>query len=173
MNAVTKGAIAAGAAAVLLTSGLGTLAYWSSSATVAEGTISSGHLALDVQNATWTDVTGAVAEPFDPAVDTIVPGDVIRYTAEAVVTGEGRNLEATLTADTADIGGDLLPYLTVDFLVDDTLTTELSYDLGPIEEYRMLPVQLVFTFDPETPYGEGMDADLNLGDFEFTLTQNP
>ncbi|MFB2582306.1 alternate-type signal peptide domain-containing protein [Herbiconiux sp. P15] len=173
MNAVTKGAIAAGAAVVLLTSGLGTLAFWSSSASVADGTLSSGYLSLSVQNPLWYDISEGDAQPFDPAVDTIVPGDVILYTADAVVAGEGRNLEATLLADTADLGGDLLPYIDVSMSVDDIVTSELSYDLGPIEEDRALPIELVFTFDPDTPSGEGMDADLNLTDFELTLVQNP
>lgn len=173
MNAVTKGAIAAGAAAVLLTSGLGTLAYWSSSTTVAGGTLSSGHLSLDVQNPVWTDQSGSIAVPFDPAVDSIVPGDVIVYTADALVSGEGRNLEATLTADTADIGGDLAPFVDVTFSVDAIVTSTLDYDLGSIDGDRTLPVRIVFTFDSATPFEEGMDADLNLGDFELTLTQNP
>ena len=173
MNAVTKGAIAAGAAVVLLTSGLGTLAYWSASAPVAGGTLSSGYLSLNVLDGVWLDVTDGGAVPFDPAVDKIVPGDVISYTAEAVVAGEGSNLEATLLADTADIGGDLVPYVTVALTVDDIETPLLSYDLGAIDGVESYPVEVLFSFDSSTPLQEGMDADLNLGDFEFTLVQNP
>ena len=173
MNTIAKGAIAAGAAVVLLTGGLGSYALWSDQAQVAGGTIRSGYLALSVQEATWSDVTTGTPLPFDPATDQIVPGDVIRYTANAVVDGAGKNLEATLLADTADIGGDLLPYLDVTMTVDSITTSDLSYDLGAIDGAEAYPIQLDFSFDAGTSFNEGMYAAVNLDDFELTLVQNP
>ena len=174
MNKVIKGAVAAGAATVLLVGGAGTFAFWSDQATVAGGTLTSGFLSLDVTNATWTDITHTAPGPFDPATDTIVPGDVIRYTANAVVDGDGKNLEATLEADTSGIGGDLAPFIDITFTVGgvSSPTPELSYDLGPVSGSETYPIVMVFTFDPNATFADGMNSDLNLADFELTLTQN-
>lgn len=171
MNRVAKGAVAAGAAAVLLSGGAGTFALWSDQATIAGGTITSGFLSLDVTGAAWSDITTGAPSAFDPAFDEIVPGDVIQYTANAVVDGDGKNLEATLLADTADIGGDLLPYLEISFMVDTVITDTLTYDLGHVDGTTVHPIVLTFTFDEETPFTEGMDSQLNLNDFELALEQ--
>jgi alternate signal-mediated exported protein len=172
MNKLAKGAIAAGAATVLLVGGAGTLAFWSDQAPVAGGTLTSGFLSLDVADATWTDITGALSTTFDPTVDKIVPGDVIQYTAHAIVSGEGKNLEASLFADTASISGDLLPYVDVTFTVDGVTSGTLAHDLGAIGAAVTHDVTLVFTFDPDAELQEGMNAELDLDAFDLTLAQN-
>lgn len=99
MKKSTKGAIAAGAAAVLLLGGAGTLAYWSDSATVPGGSVNTGELALsdgDCDTA-WTYAASNSAQPGQP-VTNIVPGDTIAKECTFTITAEGDNLEAELTA---------------------------------------------------------------------------
>lgn len=92
MNKTTKGALAAGAAAVLLMGGAGTLAYWSDSADVDGGTIEAGELKLDAGScdANWVHAD-------ESTVSIIVPGDIISKECTFTITAEGDNLEATLT----------------------------------------------------------------------------
>ncbi len=98
MNKTTKGAFAASAAAVLLLGGAGSLAYWSSDATLTTGSVTAGNLSLNDAkcDAGWTYATGKAGN--GAAVAKIVPGDVITKTCTFVVKGAGDNLSATLTA---------------------------------------------------------------------------
>lgn len=102
MNKTAKGAFAAGAAAVLLAGGAGTLAYWNDTATVGGSTISSGNLKLDASSCTtagWTvsnTVEGKSNVAFNTATGAIVPGDKLTKTCTVVVTAVGDNLRATL-----------------------------------------------------------------------------
>ncbi|MFB2555346.1 alternate-type signal peptide domain-containing protein [Herbiconiux liangxiaofengii] len=171
MNRVAKGAVAAGAAAVLLAGGAGTFALWSDQATVAGGTITAGHLSLDITGGQWSDISSGTPTTFDPEFDEIVPGDVVQYTATAVVEGDGKNLQAQLVADTADIGGDLAPYLEITLGVDTTFTQSLTYDLGHVDGTTLHPVVLTFEFPESTPLTEGMGTTLSLNDFELALEQ--
>ena len=61
MKKSTKGAVAVAAAAVLLTGGAGTLAYWSDSVDLPGGSISSGSLSLGTPDcgSGWTLDGGA------------------------------------------------------------------------------------------------------------------
>jgi alternate signal-mediated exported protein len=88
-----KGALAAGAAAVLLLGGAGSLAYWSDSATVNGGVISSGSLTLDAGtcDAGWTHVVGGAA------VVEVVPGDAIAKDCRFTIGAAGDNLSALPT----------------------------------------------------------------------------
>ena len=113
MNKATKGAIAAGAAAVLLLGGLGSLALWNDSETLGGGAITSGDLKLSLvaNSASWQDVSDdvdvdgdGVGTPIPVIADfRIVPGDTIAYTAQYLIEAEGENLTANLTADTAGV----------------------------------------------------------------------
>ena len=60
MNRSTKGAIAAGAAAVLLMGGAGSLAFWTADGDVDGGTVTAGTLSLtDLEcDTTWTEGPG-------------------------------------------------------------------------------------------------------------------
>ncbi len=99
MKKSTKGAVAAGAAAVLLMGGAGTLAYWSDSATLDGGSVNSGELSLSDGTCTGTWVYAA-SNSADPGgtVTNIVPGDAISTTCSFDITAEGDNLTAVLTA---------------------------------------------------------------------------
>ncbi|WP_447646051.1 alternate-type signal peptide domain-containing protein [Nocardioides zeae] len=92
MNKTTKGAIAAGSAAVLLLGGAGSLAFWNATADVPGGTVDSGELTLTPAAAgQWTFNGAPIA---DPGTVTLVPGDELAYTGSYTIGAEGDNLEA-------------------------------------------------------------------------------
>lgn len=102
MNKQTKGAIAAGAAALLLAGGAGTMAAWNATTNVGGGTVNAGKLTLTAGAAgTWTYADGTT--PFNPLTDTIVPGDTVIYTGNVVVGAQGKNLHATFTTATGSV----------------------------------------------------------------------
>lgn len=104
MKKTTKAAIAAGAAAVLLLGGAGTLAFWSDSVTIDGGEVNSGSLALSdaTCDAGWVYAAGN-ANAGEP-VSLIVPGDSVTKDCTFTVTATGDNLEATLdTPDTVPV----------------------------------------------------------------------
>ncbi len=109
MKKSTKGALAAGSAAVLLLGGLGSVAYWSAEGQVGGATINSGSFTLTdttvgtCANALWAlDAGEDVAnEPFTPASDAIVPGDVLTKTCTFKLGAVGNHLRATPTVTTA------------------------------------------------------------------------
>lgn len=158
MNKSTKGAIAAGAAAVLLTGGAGTLAYWSDSVDLPGGSVTSGELKLESPScdADWVYATGSAGA--SGTVGLVVPGDVIskECTFEIVATGDNLNadltvpatatfaavtpLTATVTATYEDALGDPLPAAITeddDGVVTATISVEFPYgtaedDVAPI-----------------------------------------
>lgn len=107
MNKTTKGALAAGAAALLLAGGAGTYAAWTDSGPATSGaSVTTGHLAVDqvADSASWTwQTAGLEGTPFNPATDTLSPGDSIKFTGSYTLDIEGTNLWAELVA-TASAG---------------------------------------------------------------------
>ncbi|QHF25740.1 alternate-type signal peptide domain-containing protein [Rathayibacter sp. VKM Ac-2804] len=176
MKKTTKGAIAAGAAVVLLLGGAGTLAFWSDSAPIDAGEIEAGNLTLAVAPGVWSDATPGTTTgaEFDPAIDRIVPGDVIRYTTTATVAGIGKNLEATFTAVLPDAAGDLAEYvdtaLTVNGLSDEGASIDVDFETGGTQTF---PVVVTFTFDPATANLDGQNETLDLAEFQLLLEQTP
>lgn len=109
MKNTTKGAIAGGAAGVLLLGGLGSLAYWSDSETLDGGSVTAGTLSLGTPvcaPGVWQYAPGSPAAG-DP-VNLIVPGDEIVKDCTFTITATGDNLEADLTtpATTSVTGGE-------------------------------------------------------------------
>ena len=98
MNRTTKAALAAGVAAVLLTGGAGTLAYWNDTETVAGTPISSGELKLGtpVCGGGWK-LDGNV--PFTTQL--IVPGDVLSQVCTIDLIATGEHVGADLGISTA------------------------------------------------------------------------
>jgi alternate signal-mediated exported protein len=96
----TKGALAVGAAAVLLVGGAGTLAYWTDEATVDAGPITAGSIEL----------TALACEGFvyadDTAATLIVPGDVVTNDCDATLVLVGDNIGATLAIDPTSLPAD-------------------------------------------------------------------
>lgn len=100
MNKTLKGAGAAVAAGVLLFGGAGSLAFWSASAPVEGGTISSGELKLTETScdATWSLNGGVYTVPVEGSVGTlIVPGDTLTKSCTYAIEAAGENLSADLT----------------------------------------------------------------------------
>ena len=94
MNKATKGAIAAGAAGILLLGGAGTFALWEDTDSIDPASISTGVLTLGVGTGTWYDATaGTTGTIANIANFDIVPGDTITYTVPVTITAEGDNLD--------------------------------------------------------------------------------
>lgn len=105
MKKSTKGALAAGGAAVLLLGGAGTLAFWTAETDLDGGDVTSGELRLEnaACDADWVYAEGAASE--GETVELFVPGDVITKDCTFDIVATGDNLSATLTVpDTAEFG---------------------------------------------------------------------
>ncbi len=109
MKNSVKGAIAAGAAGVLLLGGIGTLAYWSDSETIDGGSVTAGTLSLGEPVCTptdnaWVYAVGNAGE--GEPVTRIVPGDTISKSCAFPIVATGDNLTATLEIpDTTTVTG--------------------------------------------------------------------
>lgn len=103
MKKSTKGALAAGAAGVLLLGGAGSLAFWTDTGQVGGGTITAGNMSItDPSCGQGWVIDGGEQEPnapFDPATGRLVPGDVIQQTCTMTFNGEGDHLRATVDAE--------------------------------------------------------------------------
>ncbi|KQY59139.1 hypothetical protein ASD11_05985 [Aeromicrobium sp. Root495] len=98
MKKSTKGALAAGGAAVLLMGGVGTLAYWSDSATITGTSISSGKLSItDDTCGSWILDKGVVGKEATYGTQLLVPGDSLTKVCTYKVNAAGAHLSATLT----------------------------------------------------------------------------
>ena len=98
MKKSTKGAVAAGAAAVLLLGGAGSLAFWTATGTADGGAITSGDLKLTdgTCDPTWQYADGAAGAGTDVAL--FVPGDQVTKQCTFELEATGDNLSATLDA---------------------------------------------------------------------------
>jgi len=98
LNTTTKGALATGVAALLLTGGAGTLAYWNDTENVPGGPISSGQLQLGTPacGAGWILDGGATFTN-----QLIVPGDTLTKTCTIDLIARGEHLGADLGIGTA------------------------------------------------------------------------
>ena len=196
MNKATKGAVAAGAAAVLLLGGMGSLALWNDSETLGGGTITSGdlRLILDEDSVNWQDVSYDVT-PVDIDINTfrIVPGDTVAYTADFLVEAEGENLTANLTADISNVvdvespdSAELLAAITTSVAATDAADNPLPTDgagtavitrttSAPADQ--IISVEVRFTFDRNTGElagqtgTEAQDQSIDLSEFTLDLTQ--
>ncbi len=99
MERLTKAAIATGGAAVLLLGGAGTMAYWTAEATATGSDMTSGTLTATAGVCTdWEfDASDGGDGTVDgtPAVELIVPGDVLATSCTVTVTGTGDHLAVT------------------------------------------------------------------------------
>lgn len=161
MKKTTKGAIAAGSAALLLAGGAGTMAAWNASGDLAGGTVQSGTLSL-----TSTGTAGQWKLGDTAYTDQLlVPGDVLTYTAEYTIGAAGTNLVATLTAAPltfaedadAQLKGALTPTLTA--TVGDSAVTTIT----PENNNKVVKVVASITFDAETAgvVAQGQTAAFN------------
>jgi alternate signal-mediated exported protein len=175
MHKPLKGAIALGAAGLLLLGGAGTYALWSDSVDLAGGTISSGQLEfVDTTAGVWRDAsdgTPGVVIP-DIAQFVIVPGDVLTYSLSTTLRASGDNLEATLAADPNSITGD------ADLLADIDVTTDVTSGgtaisaITEANDQDVIDVVVTITFDEASDNDSQLD-DLDLTNLELTVEQNP
>ncbi|OZE88478.1 hypothetical protein CH298_14355 [Rhodococcoides fascians] len=182
MNKATKGAVAAGAAAVLLLGGLGSYALWSDQETLGGGTITSGDLSLAPVAAPapqWRDVSPDVAgnpKVIDPATFLIVPGDIVEYTASFTIQASGDNLLADLSADTSAITGDALLRSKITTSVTATSGSTTLPTTGAKTRItsadQNVAVSVRFTFDPGTENQDAQNQSINLAAFALKLEQS-
>ncbi|HEY1135129.1 MAG TPA: alternate-type signal peptide domain-containing protein [Nocardioides sp.] len=169
MQKITKGAIAAGTAAVLLLGGAGSLAYWNATADVPGGTVDSGELTLTpVAAGQWTFNGNPIA---NPGTVTLVPGDQLAYAGSYTIGAEGDNLEADVAVTGGGSAGTLAPYLTTTlaYTVDGTANVaEITED----NDGDVLAVNLAISF----PFGTTVDntsqqKTVDLSAISIALTQ--
>lgn len=130
MKKTTKGALAAGSAAVLLMGGAGTLAYWTDSVTTEGTDIASGHLSLDLDECQGWELDGGAA-----------------YTSQLLVPGDSLTQSCTYVLDIA--GAHLTQ---VDF--DVTLPSDVTGAAALVEE---LDVTTAVALNG-VPQGDGTDV---------------
>ncbi len=179
MKKSTKGAVAAGSAAVLLLGGLGSYALWQDEETVSGGTINSGELNFDpvAASSTWTEtsVTPNVVIGADPSGFLIVPGDVLEYSTAYAVNWAGDNLEASITADFTNVTGDPALAAALDTTVAVNGGTALpngsAVPLPLTASPQNITVEVTITFDQATADLIAQNETVNLNDFTLTLDQ--
>lgn len=108
MKKSTKGALAAGAAVILLTGGASTLAYWNATTTVAGGAVSTGTLTMAGSTCSSVDwqLDGTPLSAL--AGRLLVPGDTITKSCAVTVTATGAHNKGTISAiaaPTATVAG--------------------------------------------------------------------
>ena len=177
MNKASKGALAALAAGALLLGGAGSLAYWTDSAEVAGGAINSGELSLTdttagtCADADWVldDAEAPGGVPFDPATDTLVPGDELTKTCTFTVNADGTHLRADLAASGGTASGALAPALSVTgaFTVGAAAVTSIT----EADDGKELAATITLTFDPSADNSTQLQA-ASLSDFTVMLTQD-
>lgn len=171
MNGTTKSALAAGVAAVLLTGGAGTLAYWNDTQTVAGTPISSGELKLGTPacGAGWL-LDGNI--PFTNQL--VVPGDVLTKNCTIDLIARGEHVGADLGISTAAFAapnaltGQLSPSAT--FTVAGATRTHITDadDTGATNE---IAAKLIVTFDGPAATNASQALTATLNSVSVTATQ--
>ena len=174
MNKTTKGALAAGAASVLLLGGAGSLAYWTAQGTVTGGSISSGELKLSAPTCDGWKLDGAGGNTAYTAGTTkVVPGDSITNTCTYTITASGAHLSADLavTGGTTGTGNALATALSpvASYKVG---TTDTQAKITSADNNKVLTSTVTVTL----PYGSAGDnatqnLSATLSDFVVTATQ--
>jgi alternate signal-mediated exported protein len=174
MNKTTKGSLAAGAAAVLLLGGAGSLAFWTDEATIEGTDITSGFMQLTEPDCG----DGWLLETVAYETQRLVPGDTLTQNCTFVLNAEGDNLLAAFDIDApAGLTGDqaLLDELnlTAVYTVNDAPVGTTDVD---VEDGDVIGVELTVDW----PYGdedndsnvEGPGLTAALDDIAFTVTQS-
>jgi alternate signal-mediated exported protein len=177
MKKSTKGALAAGAAGVLLLGGAGSLASWTDAAEFGGGSIASGHLKL-LPAGTATGCAGwtfADETAFAEDDDEIVPGDTLKQTCTYTADMVGEKLKATLSvekpAPTSSTLADALDVSTVFEVEGEAVTEGKDAVLSPDDEVTaVVTVGFPVGANNDTNVEDGLKAVLN--DFTITATQS-
>lgn len=156
MKKTTKGALAAGAAAVLLTGGAGTLAYWSDTGNADAGDINAGSFDLgDVTcDADWKEGTEAVA--------LLVPGDKVTKTCTGTLSITGDHVGATVTlTDTSVAAAEAAFNNEVDITATLTAPTGGAVT-APGDHTVTVEIEVDFPYGPATNDSQGSTALLDV-----------
>lgn len=171
MNRLTKAAIAAGGAAVLLLGGATTLAYWTADGTATGTDVTAGTLTMsDGECGAWAlDGGGAVSAG-------IVPGDTVTSTCAMTVGGTGDHLalgDITVSSPTWETENALTGALELSIssatLAGQELTLPLAEPVAVSASDELL-VTLEATFD-ETAGNETQTLTAALQDVTVQVTQ--
>lgn len=189
MKKSTKGALAAGAAAVLLMGGAGTLAYWTDTGTVGGTSISTGNLSLENDNCGgWILDKGVSGKEAAYGSQLLVPGDSLTRVCSFQIAASGAHLEATLTTPTSLALTGTLESVATTESVPVSATYVVADDAAGATNPVAVPgtvntgqngKYLVATIKIDFPYGttsvNGNDTQLKSGTLDnitVTLTQN-
>lgn len=179
MKKQTKAAAAAGAGAILLLGGAGSLAYWNDSGSAPGGTIRSGQLSLSdcAGGGTWTDENNN--EIINITNFRVVPGDSVSYNCATNINATGDNLTATLTANVGEVTGDTALRDALDPVVTATVNGEALPSVGGAVQIaptttttQSIVVTVTMTFDPATQDLIAQNQSVNLAATTLTLEQN-
>ena len=163
MKKSTKGAVAAGAAAVLLLGGAGSLAFWTAQGEADGGDITAGELTLtDATCApSWSYAAGSAGAGTPVAL--FVPGDKITKQCTFDLEATGDNLSARLTAPasveyTAPGAADSLALTAATTFTIDDLSGAAPTVPTPIANTGLVTSAndgdtITVTFDVTIPYG--------------------
>ena len=173
MRSTTRGALAAAVAALLLTGGAGTLAYWTDTQTITGTTINSGQLKLGAPVCTngWQLNTGTAFTN-----QLIVPGDTLTKTCTIDLIAKGQNLGADLAISTAAFASSnaltqqLAP--TATFTVGGATRTHVTAadDTGATNE---IATTMVVKFDGPSATNASQALTATLNSVSVTATQTP
>lgn len=174
MKKSTKGAAAAGTAAVLLLGSAGSLAYWTQTQDVTGGTIQSGDLSLSAPDCgdgwiydTGEDTSGAA---YTPGTSLLVPGDVISETCTTAVTATGEHMRGTITASAPT---DISPFsVGVDTISDGTTALVSGGTFTEKNSGDTLSVTITVTFPSgSTTSPDTRNLTKSLDNIALTATQ--
>lgn len=171
MKTSTKGAVAAGAAAVLLMGGAGSLAYWTASGTITGGSVTSGHLKLEADDTGTWELNGSPVSSISTV--RIVPGDELVFTGSYTIDAAGDNLQADVAVTGATESGALAAYVDTD--LDYTVDGNAATSITEANDGDTLEATVTVDF----PFGTAADnasnvaggLSLNLANVAVTLTQ--
>ncbi|MFW6869196.1 alternate-type signal peptide domain-containing protein [Nocardioides sp. CPCC 206347] len=175
MKKSTKGALAAGSAAVLLMGGAGTLAFWTADAGVDGIAVTAGELKIvedDCDDAPWVFDSGEdEADKVYEAGDLIVPGDVLTKECSFEVQATGEHLRATLDVTDPVRGGSLAPAdLTIDSSFEIGGTPVADGEIDESNDGDVVEASITISF-LGTALNGTQTQDVTLSDFGFSLTQ--
>jgi alternate signal-mediated exported protein len=157
MKKTTKGAVAAGGAAVLLMGGAGTLAYWTAQGTVNGTSITAGHLTLDASacNTTGWTIDGGAA--FDPSTGHLIPGDTLTKTCNVHIDVEGTHFSHVNIQATTQNGALAAPWDELSIATTVSGSGTGANNVTVTQGDNTVPVSITVTW----PYGAAADNDLN------------
>jgi alternate signal-mediated exported protein len=153
MRKSTKGAFAAGTAAVLLLGGVGTLAFWTDDEDAPGATIDSGHLSLGTANCVGWQLDGGAAY----STQLLVPGDTLTQVCSFTVDTEGEHLAASFDVSTATFTGDQALLDELDLSATYEVNDVASTPPAVIVDGDVVEATIVVTW----PYGT-VDNDSNV-----------